>query len=164
MAIRASVVPLDEVFRLRWEVLRPGLPAESARFAEDGSPGAFHIAAYGEDATGVAEVLGCGSFYPEPFPGEVRGEAPGEDSGAAYRIRGMASASRARGQGYGAAVLAAGEAEARRRGADVMWCNGRTEARAFYERHGYRTVGEEFQVEGVGPHYVFRREFRRELG
>ncbi|WP_431780412.1 GNAT family N-acetyltransferase [Streptomyces chumphonensis] len=151
MAIRTAVVPLADVFPLRWEVLRPGLPQESAAFPEDAGPGAFHIAAFGPGPSG-GTVLGCGSFYPEPFPG------PGGPAGTAYRIRGMASAEAARGHGYGAAVLAAGSREAAARGARVLWCNGRTEARAFYERHGYRVHGEEFAIEGVGPHYVLVRE------
>lgn len=156
MAIRTAVVPVSEIFPLRWEVLRPGLPRESAVFAEDGLDGAFHVAAY--DGEGAA-VLGCGSFYPEPYPG-----APGEEreggggaGPAAYRIRGMASAPAARGRGYGTAVLRAGEDAAAARGARLMWCNGRTEARGFYERHGYEAAGEEFVIEGVGPHHVFVR-------
>jgi GNAT superfamily N-acetyltransferase len=147
MVIRTAVVPLPEIFQLRWEILRPGLPPESAEFPEDADPAAFHIAAY--DTVGT--VLGCGSFYPEPVPGT------GAADEAAYRIRGMASADRARGQGYGAAVLETGTEEAMALGARVMWCNGRTEARGFYERHGYATPGEEFLIEGVGPHYVFVR-------
>ncbi|MCZ7414094.1 MULTISPECIES: GNAT family N-acetyltransferase [unclassified Streptomyces] len=151
MAIPTAVVPLTDVFTLRWEVLRPGLPRESAPFPEDAGPGAFHVAAYGPGPAGT-EVLGCASFYPEPFPG------PDGPPGTAYRIRGMASAASARGLGYGTAVLAAGTAEAAARGAKALWCNGRTEARAFYERHGYRVYGEEFVIEGVGPHYVLARE------
>ncbi|MCF6521787.1 GNAT family N-acetyltransferase [Streptomyces sp. JJ36] len=155
MTIRTAVVPLPEVFPLRWEVLRPGLPRESAEFPGDAQPGVFHVAAYdgdaepGEGAGAGVGVLGCGSFYPEPAP---------DGAGPAYRIRGMASAARARGRGYGAAVLRAGEEEAAARGAVLMWCNGRTEARGFYERHGYEAVGEEFVIEGVGPHHVFLRK------
>lgn len=147
MATRTAIVPLPDIFQLRWTTLRPGLPRESAEFAEDADPGAFHIAAYDDTDT----VLACGSFYPEAFPG------PGGPEGTAYRIRGMASAAAARGQGYGASVLAAGTAEAVARGAEVMWCNGRSEAVGFYERHGYTAFGEEFVIEGVGPHYLMVR-------
>lgn len=104
MAIRTAVVPVREIFDLRWEVLRPGLPRESAVFPQDALPDAFHIAAYDAGGAGT-EVLGCGSFFPEPYP----------DAGpavAAYRIRGMASLARVRGRGYGAAVLEAGTREA----------------------------------------------------
>jgi ribosomal protein S18 acetylase RimI-like enzyme len=72
----------------------------------------------------------------------------------------MAADPAVRGSGYGSAVLEAGTAEARRRGAEVMWCNGRTAARGFYERHGYRISGEEFVVEEIGPHFVFARPLR----
>lgn len=154
MGIRTAVAPLAEVLPLRWEILRPGLPRESAEFAEDVQPGAFHIAAYGDDVDteGALAVYGCGSFYPEGFPG--RGELSAERS---VRIRGMASSARVRGQGYGTAVLEAGTHEALSRGARLMWCNGRTGARGFYERHGYTVHGEEFEIEGVGPHFVFYR-------
>jgi GNAT superfamily N-acetyltransferase len=157
MAIRTAVVPVSEIFPLRWEVLRPGLPRESAVFTEDDLDGAFHVAAYDGDGT---DVLGCGSFYPEAFPGAGPGDGEGgsDRASGAYRIRGMASAPAARGRGYGAAVLRAGEEAAVGRGARLMWCNGRTGARGFYERHGYATVGEEFVIDGVGPHYVFARE------
>lgn len=156
MAIRTAVVPLTEIFTLRWEILRPGLPRESAQFAEDAQPGAFHIAAYGPlPGPEVRAVLGCGSFYPEAFPGEG-----GPPAGEAFRIRGMASSAQVRGQGFGAAVLDAGTEEALARGAAMLWCNGRTEARGFYERHGYAVRGAEFHIEGVGPHYVFSRALR----
>jgi GNAT superfamily N-acetyltransferase len=153
MTIRTAVVPAAQVLGLRHAVLRPGLPREAAVFPEDGLPDAVHVAAYDGEGT---EVLGCGSFFPEPFP-----HAHDEDlHGTAFRIRGMASDPAARGRGFGAAVLAAGEAEARRRGAEVMWCNGRTVARGFYERHGYGISGREFVIDGVGPHFVFVRTLR----
>ncbi|EST36315.1 hypothetical protein N566_16470, partial [Streptomycetaceae bacterium MP113-05] len=74
MAIRTAVVSLQEIFELRWEVLRPGMPRESAVFAEDELGGAFHVAAYDGDC---ADVLGCGSFYSEPFPGATGGAGEG---------------------------------------------------------------------------------------
>ncbi|MGW8847020.1 GNAT family N-acetyltransferase [Streptomyces xiamenensis] len=144
-AIRTAVVPVSEVFRLRRDVLRPGLPAASAEFAEDTLPGTFHLAAYEGAGT---RVLGCVTLFPDPLDGDT----------TAYRFRGMASDPAARGLGYGAAVLAAAEREAAERGAGLLWCNGRTEARGFYERHGYAVRGEEFVIEGVGPHYVFTRK------
>ncbi|GHF43052.1 MULTISPECIES: GNAT family N-acetyltransferase [Streptomyces] len=140
--IRTALVPVAEIFALRHAVLRPGLPPESAVFPEDGRPEAFHVAAYDEEG----EVQACVTFVPEPLP----------DTGeAAYRFRGMASAPAVRGRGYGVAVLEAGLAEAAARGAGLVWCNGRTGARGFYEHHGFTVQGEEFMVEGVGPHFVF---------
>ncbi|AXK34769.1 N-acetyltransferase [Streptomyces armeniacus] len=170
--IRTAVVPVGEIFALRWGVLRGGLPRESAVFAEDEDPDAFHLAAYGPDTA----PLGCGSFFREPFtgaPGAQRppdAHAPAPDAeaataadtataaDAAYRIRGMATAEQARGRGYGTAVLRAGVVEAVARGARLLWCTGRTDARGFYERHGFAVSGAEFVIEGVGPHVVLVRE------
>jgi predicted N-acetyltransferase YhbS len=69
----------------------------------------------------------------------------------------MATAVEQRGRGIGGAVLEFGVAEVARRGGTVVWCNGRVRAGDFYRRHGFVAVGEEFQVEPSGPHYVFVR-------
>jgi predicted GNAT family N-acyltransferase len=45
------------------------------------------------------------------------------------------------------------EAYAAEHGATRLWCNARTPAVGFYERHGWTTVGEEFDVPPIGPHY-----------
>lgn len=145
MAIRTEVVPLAEIFPLRHRVLRPGLPLETAEFPEDDHPATCHVAAYeGDDPT----VLGCITLCPDALPG---GSAP------AYRFRGMATDPAVRGRGYGAAVLRAASFEAAASGGVLLWCNGRTEARGFYEHHGFTVKGPEFVVEGVGPHYIFTR-------
>ncbi|MQY11415.1 hypothetical protein SRB5_15310 [Streptomyces sp. RB5] len=141
MPIRTAEVPAADVVPLRWAVLRPGMPRETALFAEDAAPGAFHLAAYTDEGT-VGAVI---SFCAEQLPGE---------DAKAYRFRGMASAPELRGQGYGDAVLEAGLAAARDRGAELVWCNARSEARGFYERHGFTVRGEEFVIPTVGPHWV----------
>ncbi|KAB8170974.1 GNAT family N-acetyltransferase [Streptomyces sp. 3MP-14] len=153
MKIRTSVVDVAEILPLRWSVLRPGLPVESAEFAEDGRPDTVHLAAYGPETAGV---LACITLFPDPFPEPFAAEAPGEP-GRAWRFRGMASDPSVRGRGYGAAVLDAASEVAAERGAGLLWCNGRTEARGFYERQKFAVVGEEFMIEGVGPHLVFAR-------
>ncbi|MFE7119231.1 GNAT family N-acetyltransferase [Streptomyces sp. NPDC057654] len=154
LPIRTAVVPVAEIFELRRSVLRPGLPPEAAVFAEDGDPDGrtFHVAAYDEEGA----VRGCATFFAEPLPD---GPVPGTDEAdRAYRFRGMASDPAVRGLGYGVAVLRAGLDEAAARGAETVWCNGRTSARGFYEHHGFTAVGEEFVIESVGPHHVFTIE------
>ncbi|MEU7045504.1 GNAT family N-acetyltransferase [Streptomyces varsoviensis] len=176
--IRTAVVPVAEIFELRRSVLRPGLPPESAVFPEDDDPAArtFHVAAYDEEGA----VRACATFFAEPLPDGAGAGADGADGsdgadparsadpghaaygaqapdGAdrAYRFRGMASDPAVRGLGYGVAVLRAGLAEAAARDAETVWCNGRTSARGFYEHQGFTAVGEEFDIESVGPHHVF---------
>lgn len=169
--VRTGIVPLSEIFALRRDVLRPGAPAEAARFAEDDRPGVFHVAARGPEPAVDApagDVLACITFFPDPLPAEaaraVGLPADGPAARFAHRFRGMASAPEVRGQGYGHAVLEAGLAELRRRGVRVVWCNGRTPATAFYERQGFVRVGEEFVLEPAGPHCVFVRRLEADEG
>jgi predicted GNAT family N-acyltransferase len=139
--LRIERVPLSEIFELRWSVLRPGRPKETAEYAEDADPGVFHMAAY-DDAD---RVVGCVTFFPDPLDGRP-----------AYRFRGMGTAPEVRGQGYGAALLKSGLRECAAEGATLVWCNGRTSARGFYERLGFTAVGEEFASAETGvPHFVF---------
>ncbi len=154
MPIVTSVVPVAEILDLRWSVLRPWQPCASAAFPEDDAPGVFHLAAYPADA--AARPLACATFFPDPLPPAAADLAgPRGSAESAYRFRGMASAPAARGRSYGVAVLRAGLAAAAVRGARWTWCNGRTSARGFYERHGFAAVGEEFDVPAIGPHLVF---------
>jgi predicted GNAT family N-acyltransferase len=132
------------VWSLRQRVLRPGQPLSSVMHDYDAWRDTFHVAAF--DPPGA--VVACASFYPEPTP----------DGRDAWRLRAMASAPEVRGQGYGAKALRFGLAEIRMRGATLLWCNARTPARGFYEKLGFSTVGGEFDIESIGPHYQMELE------
>jgi predicted GNAT family N-acyltransferase len=137
---RVEFVPPSAVHALRLRVLRPGQPPSSVDHDYDYWPDTFHVAAF--DPAG--DVVACATFYPEPTP----------DGRAAWRLRGMASAPEVRGEGYGAKALRFGLAEIRARGGAVVWCNARSGAHWFYERLGFSTVGDEFDIAPIGPHYV----------
>lgn len=127
---------------LRHAVLRPGLPASASAYPQDEDPRTLHLAAY-DDA---GAVVGCATFFPEDLDGE-----------AAWRLRGMATAPAARGQGYAAELLARGLAELREREVTLIWCNARTPAVGFYERFGFLRRGREFELPALGPHYLLVR-------
>jgi len=136
------VVQPDETVALRQRVLRPHQTIDELRAQGDGRPG---IGVY-DDGT----LLACASVRDEPMPGDPR---PGD-----WRLRGMATAPDHRGRGYGAAALTAALDYARAHGAERVWCNARTPAKGFYERYGFATTGDEFHIEGAGPHYVMWRQ------
>jgi GNAT superfamily N-acetyltransferase len=139
-------VPREEIFELRWSVLRPGLPREAAQYAADHLPDVFHLAARDPDGT----VVCCGTFFPDPLDGTQ-----------AWRLRGMATTPARRAQGIGGRLLDAGVAEVAARGGRLLWCNGRVGAAAFYQRHGFAIRGEAFDIPPIGPHYVFIRDVTR---
>jgi ribosomal protein S18 acetylase RimI-like enzyme len=65
------------------------------------------------------------------------------------------------GSGLGRAVLTECIEHVRSAGAEVLWCNARLGALGFYERLGFATVGDEFDIAGIGPHYVMWKDVRR---
>jgi predicted GNAT family N-acyltransferase len=141
-----ELVTRDEIVMVRHEVLRPGLPVETALYPEDDIPGAFHLAARGAGD----RVIACATFFPEDLGGRP-----------AWRLRGMATLETHRGTGVGGRVLEAGIDEVVRRGGTLVWCNGRSAAGDFYRRHGFTEVSDEFMA---GPHLVPHFLFARTLG
>lgn len=136
--IEVRVVPPEETAHLRQRVLRPHLTVDEVRAQGDAAP---HLAVYAG-----GRLVATASVRPEAMPGDER---EGD-----WRLRGMASDPEERGRGYGATALRAALDHARAHGATRVWCNARTGAIGFYERHGFTVAGEEFDLPGSGPHYV----------
>lgn len=136
-------VPVEETRPIRQVVLRAGRPASETHLPGDDAHSSFHLGAF----IG-SEIVGVASFQPEACP--VEGD-PRD-----WRLRGMATLEQHRGRGVGGQVLDAGLARIREAGGHRLWCYGRTKARAFYERHGFEAVGDEFDLPYSGPHYLMR--------
>jgi GNAT superfamily N-acetyltransferase len=131
-----ALVPItvEQTRALRQSVLRPH--ETPAQLAAHESPDAFALGALADD-----ELVAVGFVAPDGEPG-------------GWRVRGMATAPHARGQGAGSAILGGLIGHARARGATRIWCNARTPARSLYERAGMRAVSEEFELPVIGPHFV----------
>ena len=74
--------------------------------------------------------------------------------GSQFQLRGMASVKKAQGKGFGKLLLDEAEKTLKNQGVEILWCNARTVALGFYKKLGYQLVGNVFQVEQVGPHFV----------
>jgi len=72
-------------------------------------------------------------------------------------VCGKARSAAAQGQGIGTLVLNAVVDHVAAEGGDLLWCNARVSAIAFYERAGFRTWGEEWVIASHGPHVVMWR-------
>ena len=132
-------VPVSQVIDLRHRVLRAGLPRESAHFA--GDENGMHFAALLE-----GRAVGCCTLMPSRYDGK-----------AALQLRGMAVEPSMQRSGIGAKLLAEAEHHARRRKVGIIWANCRMPAVPFYQRNGWKIVGEEFVVETAGPHFQMMR-------
>lgn len=135
-------VAADRIRSLRLEVLRPGMPAESAHFDGDAADTTLHLAAL----VGT-QVVACASYMRTPFAGEP-----------AYQLRGMATHPSWRGERLGSRLLDYAEALLRDDPIRLRWCNARTSAIGFYVKQGWTVVSDEFDIPTAGPH---RRMIRR---
>jgi predicted GNAT family N-acyltransferase len=130
--------PEVAALRHRVFVLEQGVPPEVER--DDADATAVH-ALSGDDA---GRVLATGRLLLDA-------------AGPGLAVIGrMATEPAARGQGHGAAVLAVLHREAAARGQSEVELHAQATARAFYERAGYRCVGEEYEEVGI-PHVTMRR-------
>ena len=142
-AVRA--ISAEDAVAVRWPILRPGFPRETAIFAGDEDAETRHFGAYAG-----GEIVGVASIY--------RAELPEKSALAAWQLRGMATLDAVRGGGHGAALLAAVEQYVRQKSGAFAWCNARVAAAGFYRRHGWQILGEVFDIPSVGPHYRMLRE------
>ena len=127
-----------EVIDLRHAVLRAGLPRHTAIFPGDDAPQTVHVVAEDE-----GDIIGCATIVASAWNGQP-----------AWQLRGMAVRPTHQRTGVGGLMLKQLQRVAQESADDVrlMWCNARTPAVPFYERHGWTTASDEFVIETAGPH------------
>ena len=136
-------VPTSEVLVLRMSVLRDGTPSQDPRYAEDDTEGSVHL---GIRESGV--LVACSTWLPRPWPLD--------DGAPATQLRGMAVANNLQSKGLGRILLQAGIDRAVSMGSTYVWARARDNALYFYERNGFKTIGEQFidEASGLGHHLV----------
>ncbi len=95
-------------------------------------------------------LVGIASLYPEALT-----ERPAR---AGWRLRGMAVEPALRRQGVGAELVRSCAQHARRKNGEILWCNARENALAFYGSLGFETIRGPFDIPGIGPHFLLSLE------
>lgn len=148
MIVRATAA---QVRPLRHAVLRgPGRPLDESVYPADDDVQTVHLATL--DDAGRTQAVA--TFFAQAAPADVAASANVDRAGRthAWRLRGMAVAPMAQGQGLGGALLRHGLRELAARHVPLLWCNARTAALAFYRGHGLHVVGDVFATAGGVPH------------
>jgi predicted GNAT family N-acyltransferase len=134
-------IDVEALLPIRNEILREGrLTPDECRFPTDNIAGAFHLGYYKND-----ELACIVSFHPQNY---------GEFIGTGYQLRGMATIEKYRGQGLGNQLVNFALTYLRGQKANYVWCNARKKAVPFYHNTGFEIVSAEFEVPGIGPHFV----------
>ncbi len=81
-----------------------------------------------------------------------------------YQLRGMAILNAYRRLGLGKKLLLYGERLLRDKKVDLIWCNAREVALQFYKTNGFSSIGEPFNIQEIGTHYLMykRSDIKRE--
>jgi len=130
-----------ETYPVRHPVLRTGKALEACVFEGDDDVTTVHFGLF-EDETlcGVVSVFKNDStlFFDENQ----------------LQLRGMAVLETRRGKGYGEKLLRHAETFASEKRATLLWFNARIVAVPFYEKCGYKKIGDGFNIGDIGMHYV----------
>ena len=140
------VISAKDTYQLRWRVLRPHQNISEMAYPFDDHPKAFHGGALNNQ-----NIIGIVSLYPM--------DMDDSESFAHWRLRGMAVLPEHQGAGIGRQLVLNCLEYAKNNGAQSIWCNARTKALDFYLRLGFKREGDEFDISGIGPHYVARYTF-----
>lgn len=140
-ALSVTSITAETARPLRAKILRPGLPVEASYYPGDTREGSVH---FGVFQNGV--LIGCASVFAEDHP-----DLPGHSH---WRLRGMAVEEDYRGAGIGSCLLNACKAYAASQEAPLVWCYARTRAIPFYIKQGFEVVGDGFDIDGLGEHFL----------
>ena len=121
-------VPVAAVRPLRHRVMRPGFPESAVHTDRDDEADTVHLAAFDGD-----EVVGVITMFAERFPDDPR---------PALQFRWMGVDETRRRTGTGRALMRHAASIARDGGFELMWGHGRETALGFYERLGFRIIGD----------------------
>lgn len=128
----------QQMVKLREDILRRPLGMSFSADELDKEKDNLLMAAYEDD-----QMLGC-CMLVEEEPGTVR-------------LRQMAVVNDLQGKGIGKALMQFAENLARDRGYRKITMHARKNAIGFYEKMGYRKIGEEFQEITI-PHYLMEKD------
>ena len=131
-------ISAKDTYSIRKEVLRKGIDLPF-KFNGDLDKDTFHLGAYKDGfLVGVASFMKVNlDFF----------------NGTQYQLRGMATLYKVRGLGFGKLLISEASNQLKQKGIAIIWCNAREVALKFYERNGFKIIGESFEIDKVGTHY-----------
>ena len=131
----------SETYLVRQEELRKGKPLETCHFEGDDEKTTKHFGIeLNEKIIGIVSVYQVNS---QLFFNENQ-----------FQIRGMAVLEAHQQKGYGALLVERADKYCFEKNASVIWFNAREKAVPFYEKNGYQTKGNSFEIPEVGIHFV----------
>lgn len=134
-----KIIKPEATFEIRQKVLRENIPLPY-EFPGDFDKTTTHFGFFVDNQlVSVATILKSSHHY---FKGNQ------------YQLRGMATLTAYQGQAIGSKLLTEIMKHLKTKNAEILWFNARIKALNFYQKLGFQTIGEEFNIKYVGGHYV----------
>lgn len=137
--IQIKKISVKETHAVRLSVLRKNIPLPYA-FNGDFDNDTFHLGAFNND-----QLIAVASFMKSSNK---------QFKGIQYQLRGMATLEEFQGMGAGKLMMEHAFELLRDLKIVCLWCNARIVAVPFYEKLGMKTVGDPYDIEFIGLHYV----------
>lgn len=133
-------ISANDTFTVRQPVLRPDRPIEDCCFELDNHASSLHL---GMEFNGeIIAVLSALPIKSENFPNLT-----------SMRLRGIATLHAFQKKGLGSQLMIEVEKRLLKlKKIKLLWLNARISAKPFYQNLGYESMGETFNIQGVGDH------------
>ena len=139
-------IEAKDTYSIRQQILRPTAQDQTpCQFSGDEDELTFHLGGYVDD-----KLVSVASFFFHTH-NEFKNEYQ-------FQLRGMATLPEYRGQGFSTSLLRTSFPLIKNKHVQKVWCNARTSAVSFYEKVGFEKVNTEFDIEGVGPHFLMHKD------
>lgn len=138
-------IPSKDTFAVRLPVLRPGKPVESCIFEGDDLPCTVHFGIF--DDENLAGIVSVFEAHTPLLPQQKQ-----------FQLRGMAVLDTYQKKGLGDLLVKAAEDYIKTVAGEAIWFNAREIAVGFYEKMGYKIIGDPFTISDIGTHYVMYRK------
>lgn len=138
-------IAFQDTFSVRHTVLREGKPIESCFFDGDDFEMTKHFGLYvNKKIMGVVSVyLNKNTIF---------------NSSKQFQIRGMAVLKDVQNSGFGKQLVKHCESYVLEQNGALIWFNARINAVPFYEKLDYKTLGNPFEIQDIGLHYLMYKK------
>lgn len=140
-------IPALETFLVRHPVLRPGKPIETCHFEGDTLETTRHFGYFSDE-----KLVGVASLFKHPTS-LLKEEQQ-------FQLRGMAILPEYQKKGLGEALVNYAETNAAERNGKLIWFNAREIAVPFYKKLGYEIIGDPFDIQDIGKHYIMYKNLK----
>ncbi len=137
---KTKFIEAKDTYLIRHRILRPNQGIDACKYEGDLDVDNFHLGVSFKN-----EIVSIGSFFKQSNI---------HFNELAYRLRGMATLSEHRGKGFGSEIINQAEEILKKKDVKILWFNARKSALAFYKRLKFQKIGAEFDIPGIGPHFV----------